>query len=188
LIADVVGAGFLAWGLFVSRETATKLGSSYYSSAVPEENLQLPPVQDRLRQSRNAMIGLPLLVIGFCLQALGTWWDSSASTVTKSDYELWLGTLGAAGTAITAVFTWLVWKTYERLAWLTGAMESHSTMQLRLAAKKADVPVIWWDPTIEAPPTTPQHKEIATLEQIFLYLPVHRRKRKRKVAAPSVNS
>jgi len=36
-----------------------------------EKNLKLPAVQDRIKQSRNAIIGLSLLAVGFLLQLCG---------------------------------------------------------------------------------------------------------------------
>ena len=35
-------------------------------------------------------------------------------------------------TLIIAFFTFLVWKVYDRIAWLTGAMGSHSEIMLRI--------------------------------------------------------
>jgi hypothetical protein len=40
-----------------------------------EENLQLPGIADRLRQSCNAKIGLVFLVAGFGLQIVAAWPD-----------------------------------------------------------------------------------------------------------------
>jgi hypothetical protein len=38
-----------------------------------EENVRLPGIADRLRQSRNAEIGLAFLVAGFLLQIVAAW-------------------------------------------------------------------------------------------------------------------
>ena len=63
-------------------------------------------------------------------------------------------------TATIALFTYLVWKVYERIAWLTGAMETHSELMLRIEACRGvrDEPIklLWWDPTIEDPPSIKQ--------------------------------
>jgi hypothetical protein len=40
--------------------------------------------------------------------------------------------VAAVFTCVIAVFTFLVWRTYERMAFFTGAMESHSELMLRL--------------------------------------------------------
>ena len=88
----------------------------------------------------------------------------------------------AALTAVVALFTYLVWRVYCRIAWLTGAMESHSTQFLRLEAAKSVNPdgtpcqVIWWDPDVGAPPTHPAHGEVAEVKRIYLYLPPHLRR------------
>ncbi|MDO8329020.1 MAG: hypothetical protein Q7T36_00945 [Fluviicoccus sp.] len=70
---DAVGAVFLTYGLIISRAKALELGQSYLSGETDEENLQLPPVNDRLKQSRNAIIGAVLLVAGFLFQIYGSW-------------------------------------------------------------------------------------------------------------------
>ena len=54
----------------------------------------------------------------------------------------------------------------ERMTWLTGALESHSFLQLRLAAKKEGIPLVWWDKTIEPWPHKGEHGEPADLETI----------------------
>ena len=61
LALDVVGAIVLARGLFVSPEQAVELGVSRIGGDTFEQNLRLTPVQDRLRQSRNAKRGTALL-------------------------------------------------------------------------------------------------------------------------------
>jgi hypothetical protein len=71
LVLDLIGASFLAFGLFVSKKTAVSLSVSRYSGGTDDENLELPQVQDRLKQSRNAKRGIVLLVLGFLLQIIG---------------------------------------------------------------------------------------------------------------------
>jgi hypothetical protein len=58
---------------WISEDAALELGESYYSGETREENLRLPPVRDRLKQSRNAKIGLALLILGFFGQLIGAW-------------------------------------------------------------------------------------------------------------------
>jgi hypothetical protein len=60
-------------------------------------------------------------------------------------------------TLVIAVLTYLVWKVYERIARLTGAMESHSDIMLRIEAMRGapegkPIELVWWDPSIEEPP------------------------------------
>jgi hypothetical protein len=73
LFCDLIGAVFLSYGLIISKKEACKLGSSYYGGETDEENINLPPVQDRLKQSLNATIGMFFLVVGFLLQIIGSW-------------------------------------------------------------------------------------------------------------------
>jgi len=73
LACDLIGAFVLASGLFISQKGAIELGVSRWGGVTGEENLQLPQVRDRLKQSRNAIIGVVLLIIGFSLQIVGSW-------------------------------------------------------------------------------------------------------------------
>lgn len=73
LTFDLVGAIFLAYGLILSKKAAIHLGLSRWAGGSDQENLELPQVKDRLKQSRNAVIGVALLVIGFLLQIIGSW-------------------------------------------------------------------------------------------------------------------
>jgi hypothetical protein len=73
LACDIAGAAWLAWGLFISEDEALKLGQAYYSQETRGKNLELPPVKDRLRQSRRAKVGLTILVVGFVLQIAANW-------------------------------------------------------------------------------------------------------------------
>jgi hypothetical protein len=76
LLCDVAGGIYLAKALLISKDDAVELGVAHQRSMVPEANLTKAPVADRLKQSRNATIGLPLLVFGFLLQLLATWWSA----------------------------------------------------------------------------------------------------------------
>lgn len=73
LVSDAVGAWILAAGLIISKENALKLGLSRVVGETEEEQLADPKVQDRLRQSRRAKIGLSFLLGGFGLQLIGAW-------------------------------------------------------------------------------------------------------------------
>jgi hypothetical protein len=70
---QLLGAFFLAYGLILCKKQAIKLGLSRWSADSEEEILKLPQIQDRLKQSRNAGIGIILLSIGFVLQIVGSW-------------------------------------------------------------------------------------------------------------------
>ena len=85
-------------------------------------------------------------------------------------------------TLIIAFFTYLVWKVYERIAWLTGAMETHSDIIMRIEAKKGingnPIKLIAWDPTIAPPPIKRKHGEEIDVNTIYVYLPLSQRKNK----------
>ena len=86
-------------------------------------------------------------------------------------------------TAVIALFTYLVWLVYDRIAWLTGSMESYSAVLLRLEAARGinntPVEVIWWDPTLERFPFTGAHGSPASLDRIYLAVPLRYRRRQR---------
>lgn len=69
----------------------------------------------------------------------------------------------------------------RRLVTLVGAIESHTTLGLRLRAREAGVEVVWWDPTRERVPTQRAHGDAATVERIYLYVPQRERVGRRKV-------
>ncbi len=68
LIIALTGAIVLAYGLIVSGKQAVKIGVSRIAEDSDEINLSLPHVCHQLRQSRFALIGLVLLILGFLLQ------------------------------------------------------------------------------------------------------------------------
>jgi hypothetical protein len=78
--------------------------------------------------------------------------------------------IATLATVIIAVFTGLVWKINNRMARLTGVMESHSTIMLRMEAKKQGIPIEWWDPTINDFPREGKHQEQCELKTIYLAL------------------
>jgi len=71
LILAFTGSAVLAWGLFISKDDAIKLGSSYWSGGTEEEQLKIPPVADRLRQSTKAKLGVAFIALGTVLQIVG---------------------------------------------------------------------------------------------------------------------
>lgn len=94
-----------------------------------------------------------------------------------------LGTLIFSG--IIAIFTYLVWRTYEDIAWRTGAMESHSLLQLKLEAMRGirDKPIelVWWDYSKGKPPTTAEHGKPVTVERIYIGMPKELREKRDNV-------
>jgi hypothetical protein len=82
-------------------------------------------------------------------------------------------------TIVIAFFTFLVFRVYQRMAFLTGAIESHSNLMVRIEAKRGidgkSIKAIWWDPTVEKTPIR-QHGQEDDLSTIYLFLPQEQRK------------
>lgn len=73
LSLNILGAIILSCGLVINKKKAIELGASKWVSEINEENLKLPQVKDRLRQSKHAIIGLAFLFMGFTLQIITNW-------------------------------------------------------------------------------------------------------------------
>lgn len=73
LILSLAGAISLAWGLILSRRQALQIGVSRFAEDNEEQNIALPQVRNELRESRFALSGAVLLMIGFLLQIIGSW-------------------------------------------------------------------------------------------------------------------
>lgn len=92
-------------------------------------------------------------------------------------------------TLVTVLLAFFVWRTYERIAGLTAAMETHSTVMLRLAAKKQGVKVTWWDFNrnsairSDSPEFPFEHGDEDRLDESGIYLGLPRRRRRRRVGA-----
>lgn len=83
--------------------------------------------------------------------------------------------------ALLFVLSVFAWQVNRRIAWLTGAMESHSEMMLRIEAANKEIPVKWWDPTRDGRcksnwPTKPEHDTDATVKKLYIGLPPHLRR------------
>ena len=82
-------------------------------------------------------------------------------------------------TFLIVVITVLVFLVYERIEWLTGAMESHSDKLLKIEALRGvgeeSIKLTWWDPTLGDPTPSPEHNQEITMDQIFFMLPPHLR-------------
>lgn len=84
-------------------------------------------------------------------------------------------------TLVIAFFTFLVLKIYDRIAWLTGAMETHSGLLLRIEAMRGitenhPIDLIWWDPTIGKPPIIQEHGQKVEMRKVYVFLPPELRK------------
>lgn len=73
LVIAMSGAIVLACALIISRKQALRVGVARVADDNDELNVNLPHVRNKRRESRFAMIGLILLVLGFLLQIAGSW-------------------------------------------------------------------------------------------------------------------
>ena len=100
--------------------------------------------------------------------------------VTGENLQLITAVASASATVVISVLSYLVWRSNKRIEWLTGALESHSDIQLAIAAKEAGMEVIWWDPTLEKVPTVRKHGEPRDLSRVYTFLPLGERAGSRK--------
>jgi hypothetical protein len=84
--------------------------------------------------------------------------------------------IATIATVVIAVFTALVWKINRRMEWLTGAMESHSALMLRMEAEKKEIEIEWWDPSIEDFPREGKHQEPCKIQKIYVAIQPNLRK------------
>ena len=90
LLFDILGAVVLAWGLFVSKKEAIRLGGTSWmpsGDSDDDELLKEPPIANFLLQSKRAKIGLGLLVLGFILQILGAWVEPCTAPRTPNEQK-----------------------------------------------------------------------------------------------------
>jgi len=80
---------------------------------------------------------------------------------------------------LLVLITFLIYKLNERLTWFTGAMESHSDLMLRIEAYRGingkRIDLVWWDPSLGAPPIKREHGQPVQLERIYCFLPERER-------------
>ena len=67
------GAIVLACALIISRRQALRVGVARVAHDDDELNVNLPHVCRKQRESRFALVGMVLLVIGFLLQIAASW-------------------------------------------------------------------------------------------------------------------
>ena len=73
LVITMTGATVLAGGLILSKKQALRVGVSRVAESTDEANENLPHVRNKLRESRFALIGAILLIVGFLLQIAASW-------------------------------------------------------------------------------------------------------------------
>jgi hypothetical protein len=111
-----------------------------------------------------------------------SWWTVVGVVVS--------GVVGTGG-LIVAIFALLQARRARELAAranrLTGAMESHSDLQLKIAARKQGIKPVWWDrsrhgkfPSL----ATIKHDEEVNLETIYFDFPLELRKQPDTESAP----
>ncbi len=85
-------------------------------------------------------------------------------------------------TLVIAMFAFLVWKTYYRIEWFTGSMETHSDLMLQIEARRGingkPIKLVYWDPTIVKFPKKKQHGHVVDLSVIYIGLPLGMRQKK----------
>ena len=73
LVIAMSGAVVLACALIISRKQALRVGVARVADSEDEVNVKLPHVCNKQRESRFALVGMVLLIIGFVLQIAGNW-------------------------------------------------------------------------------------------------------------------
>ena len=72
----------------------------------------------------------------------------------------------------TAYYAYQSGKSSKRVEWLIGALESHSTIRLRMQAKRDGLKVVAYDPASSRyPARVPQIGEEWNLETVYLAVP-----------------
>ena len=103
LVFSAVGAVVIVSGVIVRGVDAVEAVTFGLAGDTPEENLAQPAVQDRLRQSRRAVIGLAFFAVGFVLQAVAAW--PGGVDLAGVDAGAWIALAGLTVTVYVAVVT-----------------------------------------------------------------------------------
>lgn len=77
----------------------------------------------------------------------------------------------AAFASATALSAYQSWRSSKKVEWLIGALESHSTLRLRMEAKRDNLKVIAWDPSQSSPARVPITGHDWPLDEIYLAIP-----------------
>jgi hypothetical protein len=72
LSANILGVALLTRDLILTKAEATELAAFYQPGEEKHERRRLLEVRSVLNQSRNAQIGLALMILGFVGQLFGT--------------------------------------------------------------------------------------------------------------------
>jgi len=77
LMLTLIGAGCGTFGVWLSPDEAIERGVSRWSGGTRDQQLQLPPVQNLLQQSRFAVAGFSLIGVGTAFQIFGVFFAVS---------------------------------------------------------------------------------------------------------------
>ena len=72
LILNIAGAGLMARDLILTKLEAVEMAAFHQPGGSEHEKRRLLDVNAVLNKSRNAQVGVVLMVIGFCAQLIGT--------------------------------------------------------------------------------------------------------------------
>ncbi|MCE2509883.1 MAG: hypothetical protein J4G10_02720 [Alphaproteobacteria bacterium] len=85
---------------------------------------------------------------------------------------LWVAMLAALGAVALVLLTCRILHLNRRLALLTSAIESHSELTLRMQLRDANIPIVWWDKTVEPwPDEGKRHRNRSELTHVVLGVP-----------------
>jgi hypothetical protein len=73
LVIAMSGAIVLGCALIISRKQALRVGVARVADDNDKLNVNLPHVRNKQRETRFALVGMVLLIIGFLLQIAGNW-------------------------------------------------------------------------------------------------------------------
>jgi hypothetical protein len=163
LILDVAGAWVIALAVIAGAKSARRGFNTMEAAAAT------------MLEASGAKWGASILTVGFFLQIAGAW-PREATPQAAGGTPMITDWIIAVLTFVIALFTCLVWRAYRRIAWLTGSMETHSDLMLRLQALKGDadgkpIELVWWDPTIADPPGVREHGKPVDMKRIHIFLP-----------------
>jgi len=114
------------------------------------------------------------IIVAGAIIAAAMWFSASDKVMAFA------AVIGTVATICLVILTYFSARSARRIEWFTGAMERHSDQQRQLAAKRAGVDIIWWDPTEgnanKAFPFEGKHGEKFDLNAIYIGIPPEHRK------------
>jgi len=87
----------------------------------------------------------------------------------------WVNAVVTVGLFVFAYFSWNTHhdaqQLHNRFVRFVGAMESHTDILWKLAARQQGIPIVWWDPTIQKWPIQKKHGAVWQGKIMGSYLP-----------------